>query len=155
MNAIEQAGSAVIIPELTATSKKEVLRELATAAVSQHPELRAEQLQAILEDREELGSTGIGEGVAIPHGKVPGLGEMVLIFGRSTQGIPFAAQDGRPIHLFFLLLAPAVSSTPYLGRLAQISRLLRDHQVRSRLLQAENREELAAILTGDDQTDHA
>ncbi|ADH86870.1 PTS sugar transporter subunit IIA [Desulfurivibrio alkaliphilus] len=148
MNAIEQI---VIITELKATGKKEVLRELAAAAVEQHPGLELEGLCAILEEREELGSTGIGDGVAIPHGKVPELAEMVMVFGRSTQGIPFAAQDGRPVHLFFLLLAPAASSTPYLGRLAELARFLRDHQIRARLQQAESREELARILRDEGQ----
>ncbi|MDF1613830.1 PTS sugar transporter subunit IIA [Desulfurivibrio dismutans] len=154
MNAIKKAEQAVIIPELAAITRKEVLQELAAAAVKQRPELELERLYAILEDREELGSTGLGDGVAIPHGKVPELNEMILVFGRSTNGVPFAAQDGRPIHLFFLLLAPAASSTPYLGRLAELARFLRDPQVRARLLQAENREELMSILQGEDQGDH-
>lgn len=145
MNAIKQA---VIIPELVATTKKEVLRELAVAAAAKHPELDVDRLCEILEDREELGSTGIGEGVAIPHGKIPELAEMVLVFGRSTGGISFAAQDGRPIHLFFLLLSPAKTSAPYLGSLAELARFLRGQRVRAQLLQAESRKELANILRG-------
>ncbi|MFU8819435.1 MAG: PTS sugar transporter subunit IIA [Desulfurivibrio sp.] len=149
MTAISQADQALIIPDMQATSRKEALRELAAAAVAAHPHLDQDHLYQVLEAREELGSTGIGEGAAIPHGKVAGLDEMVLICGRSVRGVAFAAQDGRPIHLFFLLLAPADAATPYLGRLAELARFIRDHLTTARLLQAESRAEMAAILRGD------
>ncbi|MFH7320019.1 PTS sugar transporter subunit IIA [Desulfurivibrio sp. D14AmB] len=149
MTPISQAARALIIPEMTATSKKEALKELAAAARTAHPHLDLDYLHGILEDREELGSTGIGEGAAIPHGKVAGLTEMVLVCGRSVKGVAFAAQDGRPVHLFFLLLAPADTASPYLGRLAELALFLQDHQAMARLLQAETREEMAAILSGD------
>ncbi|HET97770.1 MAG TPA: PTS sugar transporter subunit IIA [Desulfurivibrio alkaliphilus] len=149
MTPISQAARALIIPEMTATSKKEALKELAAAARTAHPHLDPDYLYSILEAREELGSTGIGEGAAIPHGKVAGLEEMVLVCGRSVKGVAFAAQDGRPVHLFFLLLAPANSASPYLEHLAQLARFLQDHQTMARLLQAENREEMAAILGGN------
>jgi nitrogen PTS system EIIA component len=149
MNAINDAEGVLIIPELSATTKKEALRELAAAAVEQAPHLDPDQLSAILEAREELGSTGIGDGVAIPHGKVPGLKEVLVVLGRSSKGVPFAAPDGRPIHLFFLLLAPSAAAAAYLSRLAELARFLRDSQVRARLLQAESREELAASLRGE------
>ena len=80
---------------------------------------------------------------------MPGLEEVLVVLGRSSRGVPFAAQDGRPIHLFFLLLAPSAAATAYLSRLAELVRFLRDPQVRARLLQAESREELAASLRGE------
>lgn len=154
MKIINEAGPAVIVPELATTTKKEVLRELAAAAADQYPQLDIDQLCAILEERENLGSTGIGEGVAIPHGKIPGLDGLATVFGRSTNGIPFAAPDGRPIHLFFLLLAPVENSARYLAALAEVARFFRDHQVRAQLLQAESGEELTAILRGNGGIGH-
>ena len=141
-----QAGDVLIIPALAAINKREVLRELAAAVCARQPELAPEKVRAALESREELGSTGIGDGVAIPHAKLAALTEEVLVCGRSDQGIAFGSPDGRPVHLFFLLLAPTRSGSAYLARLAELARFLRDHQTVSRLLQAESREEIAAII---------
>ena len=136
----------IIISELAALGKREVLRELSAEAVGRISSLNVEKLCADLEAREDLGSTGIGDGVAIPHAKVPGLTEVVVILGRSSKGINFGARDGRPVHLFLALLTPAASSTPYLKLLADNVRFLEDPKVRSRLLQAENHKELEDIL---------
>ncbi len=149
MTAISQADRALLIPELAAASKREVLKELAAAVVAAHPQLQPDHLYRVLESREELGTTAIGDGVAIPHGKVENLTELVLVCGRSTKGVAFAAQDGRPVNLFFLLLAPGDLASPYLGRLAELARFAADHQTMARLLQAESREEMVAILSGD------
>lgn len=143
---MEKIPSALILPELAATSKKETLLELATAVQAQHPVLSAMALRDILLERESLGSTAIGEGIAIPHGKVRGLSGIVLCFGRSSRGIAFDAPDGKPTQIFILLAAPEHAASDYLSCLARISLFLKNPLVRSRLLLAANREELAAIL---------
>ncbi|MDH3899144.1 MAG: PTS sugar transporter subunit IIA, partial [Deltaproteobacteria bacterium] len=113
-----------IIPELRSRTKREVLEELTGALLNFKANLDKEALVEVLLERERLGSTGIGDGIAIPHGKVQDLDELVLSFGRSSQGIEFDSMDGRPTHLFFLLIAPENSAGIHLRALAKISRLL-------------------------------
>jgi PTS system nitrogen regulatory IIA component len=133
-----------IIPELTSMSKDDVLAELAAKVVVRHPAINREELLKILLERERLGSTGIGDGVAIPHGKVMNAGELVLAFGRSLTGVNFNSLDGRPAQLFFLLVAPDEAVGLHLKMLARISRLLKDHVTRKKLLDAPD---AAAIYT--------
>jgi PTS system nitrogen regulatory IIA component len=102
-------------------------------------------------DREGLGSTGIGEGVAIPHGKIPGIDRLVAVFGRSPAGVQFASLDGKPARLFFLILAPENSAGMHLKALARISRLLKDPRFRERLLAAEGAEGLSQVLREADE----
>jgi len=146
MGIISQIPAALILPAIQAASKKETLRELAGAVHAAQPELDPERLYAILQEREALGSTGIGDGIAIPHGKIKGLPEITICFGRSRQGIPFDSLDGKPAHLFFLLLAPEELAVPYLSSLAELSRFLKNPPNRNRLLHAEGVKELLAIL---------
>jgi PTS system nitrogen regulatory IIA component len=143
---LEQLVEDRIVPALAAGSKREALQELAGAASAGIPELRREKVLQVLLERENLGSTGIGEGIAIPHGKLKELGGIVICFGRSRAGIPFDAVDSKPVHLFFVLLAPESAAREYLHTLAQLSRFLKNPSVRARLLQAESQEELRAIF---------
>ena len=107
----------------------------------------------VLLERERLGSTGIGDGIAIPHGKLSGLEEMVVSFGRSREGIAFEAMDGKPVHLFFLLMAPENSAGQHLKALAKISRMLKDANFRKSLLEAKMHEDLFRIIAAkDDET---
>jgi len=124
-----------IIPELRSRTKKEVLEELTGALLNCKANLNKEALVEVLLERERLGSTGIGDGIAIPHGKIKDLDELILSFGRSTQGIEFDSMDGRPTHLFFLLIAPENSAGIHLRALAKISRLLKSAHFRQRLLE--------------------
>lgn len=140
-----------IIPELRSENKKEVLEELTGALLNCKANLNKESLVEVLLERERLGSTGIGDGIAIPHGKVQDLDELVLSFGRSTQGIEFDSMDGRPTHLFFLLIAPENSAGIHLRALAKISRLLKSLHFRKRLLEAETREELFQVIQEEDK----
>ena len=140
-----------IIPELRSENKKEVLEELTGALLNCKANLNKESLVEVLLERERLGSTGIGDGIAIPHGKVQDLDELVLSFGRSTQGIEFDSMDGRPTHLFFLLIAPENSAGIHLRALAKISRLLKSLHFRKRLLEAETREELFQVIREEDK----
>ena len=146
MGLIANIKKDLIIPELHATSKKEVLHELATAVVKQYQGLDEQTLYQILLDRENLGSTGIGDTVALPHGKIKGFGEIAICFGRSRDGIAYDALDGKPAHLFFLLIAPEDTATSYLNCLAELSRFLKNAQTRSRLMQAADPNELLAIF---------
>jgi len=139
-----------IVTDLCGGNKKEVLEELCRALVAWDPELDQDRMVGILLDRERLGSTGVGEGVAIPHGKMADLGRLVACFGRSAKGVEFEAVDKKPVHLFFLLFAPENSAGVHLKALAKISRLLKRPSLREALLSAEGRDALFAILTRED-----
>ena len=125
-----------IIPELSARHKKELLEEMCSILASQEG-LEAEPLLKVLLEREKLGSTGIGDGIAIPHGKSTNLKKLLVAFGRSTAGLDFESMDGKPTHLFFLLMAPNNSAGDHLKVLAKISRLLKDVSFRQGLMEAE------------------
>jgi nitrogen PTS system EIIA component len=140
----------LVIPALTARSKADVLEELASAVSGVHPELDRTRLVQALEDRERLNSTALGDGVAIPHGKLPGLKRVFAAFGRSRQGVDFQSLDGKPTHLFFLLVAPEDSAGAHLKALARISRLLKDESFRVRLLQAADQHELWTTIREED-----
>ena len=123
-----------IIPELRSQDKNGVIKELAEAVVRSEPSLSVDRLYEVLLEREKLGSTGIGSGVAIPHGKLPNLERIVAAFGRSHPGVDFDSQDGEPAHLFFVLVAPENTAGLHLKALAKLSRLLKDAQFRQKLM---------------------
>ena len=102
-------------------------------------------------EREKLGSTGIQDGVAIPHGKFKTLPYMVVLFGRSMKGIDFQAFDNKPTHLFFVLLAPEEATSEHLKLLARLSRLLKKQSLREALLQAKDAEEIYQTLCEEDK----
>ncbi|MDD5634370.1 MAG: PTS sugar transporter subunit IIA, partial [Candidatus Omnitrophica bacterium] len=104
-----------------------------------------------LKEREMLGSTGIGKGVAIPHAKCPKVKEMVAAFGISKSGVDFKSLDGEPTFIFFLLIAPGETPGPHLKALARISRLLDDKFVRDRLKNGKNSQEILKIIKEEEQ----
>jgi PTS system nitrogen regulatory IIA component len=140
----------LVLSDLTARSKTDVLVELATAVSRQHAELDRERLVQALEDRERLNSTALGEGVAIPHGKLSGIKRVFAAFARSKQGVDFHSLDGEPTHLFFLLVAPEDSAGAHLKALARISRLLKDDSFRTRLMQAPDAAALYETIRQED-----
>ena len=140
----------LIVPTLTATTKAGVLDELASAVAAQHREIDRTRLLEALDERERLNSTALGEGVAIPHGKLPGLRRVFAAFGRSPAGVDFQSLDGKPTHLFFLLVAPEESAGAHLKALARISRLLKDEGFRSRLREAPDAEALYRTIREED-----
>ncbi len=140
-----------VVDGLRAETKEGVLRELSESVCLRLPFLSPDILTAILMDREGLGSTGIGEGVAIPHGKVPGIDRLVAVFGRSRAGVQFASLDGKPARLFFLILAPENSAGMHLKALARISRLMKDQGFRGRLLDAEGADGLSKVFREEDE----
>ncbi|SMC26634.1 PTS IIA-like nitrogen-regulatory protein PtsN [Desulfacinum hydrothermale DSM 13146] len=139
-----------IIPELGATTKRQVLEELTDALLKCKPHLDRHRLLEVLLERERLGSTGIGDGIAIPHGKIEDLDQLILSFGRSSAGIDFESMDGKPAHIFFLLVAPENCAGIHLRALAKIARLLNNSGVRKRLQTAASRDEIYAIIRQED-----
>ncbi|WP_305046565.1 PTS sugar transporter subunit IIA [Geoalkalibacter sp.] len=152
MKISELLNPGAIVAELKATEKNALLEELTAALAGVEKGLDRALVVDVLKERERLGSTGIGEGVAIPHGKLKNIDHLMLSFGRSRAGIDFDAMDGRPSHLFFLLVAPEDSVGVHLKTLARISKLLKNAQVRDRLLLAADGSELFRIIT--EEEDH-
>ncbi len=139
-----------VIPELTATTKDGVLEELAGLLVAQIPQATPERLVAVLRERERLNSTAIGDGIAIPHGRLSGTRSVVAGFARSSQGVDFDSVDRQPTHLFFVLIAPDDAAAMHLKALARISRLLKDKAFREQLLALATREQLYDAIVAED-----
>lgn len=150
MKVIDFLRPELIIGQLTATSKPAVLAELASRLAENEPGLDAEALRKVLEERELLASTAIGDGIAIPHGKMDVIGHLVGTLGRSVEGIEFESIDGKPTHLVFMLVAPASSTGVHLKALARLSRLFRDEEFRKRLLAAPDAAGMYEIISEED-----
>ena len=140
-----------IIQDLRSTSKKGILEELSSVLVERGKLPDRDKVVEVLLEREKLGSTGIGDGIAIPHGKMKGIKELVTSFGRSITGVDFESIDNKPTHLFFLLVAPENSAGIHLKALARISRLLKDSSFRNRLMEARDRQDLFRIIAEEDE----
>ena len=139
--------------DLSAANKEGVIQELVHLLVKAG-EIKPsdeEKLVPILLAREALGSTGIGQGVGIPHGKSNAVHQLVGAFGLSRQGVNFDSLDGEPVHIFFLLVAPEDSAGPHLKALARISRLLKDRFFRESLKEAKEDKQLLRIIQQEDQ----
>jgi PTS system nitrogen regulatory IIA component len=139
-----------VMPNLKAKSKPDLIREFGERVAEQYPNLSRDNLVSVLLEREKLCSTAVDEGVAIPHGKISGLSNIIAAFGRSVEGIDFESLDGKPTHLFILLLAPESSSGIHLKLLARISRIFKNPEFRSRLLDAQTEEELYNVIIEED-----
>ncbi len=134
-----------ILPALKVNNKKQVIQELAARAA----ELTGQNERAILEiltQREKLGSTAVGSGVAIPHGKLPKLGRLFGLFARLGRPVDFEALDGQPVDLVFLLLAPESAGADHLKALARVARLLRDPEIARKLRESNDADALYAVL---------
>jgi len=149
MKIVEFLRPEAIISNLAGPSAQAVLAELCRPLCAAH-RLDPQRLLDTLLDRERLGSTGIGEGVAIPHGKVAGLPALVASFGRAPQGIDFRAIDGRPTYLFFTLIAPENSAGAHLKALARISRIFKNPSFRETILKAGGPEEIFRLIEAED-----
>src|SRR5262249_50777540 len=134
-----------IIPALKVNSKKQVLQELAAKATELCGQSERTILE-ILQQREKLGSTGVGNGIAIPHGKLPKLSKLFGLFARLERPVEFEALDGEPVDLVFLLLAPEAAGADHLKGLARVARLLRDADVARKLRDSRDAEALYAVL---------
>lgn len=140
-----------IIPDLKARDKKGVLEELAEVLANHDHSIDRESLVQVLVERERLGSTGIGDGVAIPHGKLYGIERPVISFGRSKRGLDFDSMDGQPAYLFFLLVAPENSSGVHLQVLAKIAKMLKNSAFRKKLMEAHTSAELYQAIIQTEQ----
>jgi len=150
MNISSMLSEDLVVAKLRSGSKRDVLDEMTQALCRVHREIDPARLLAVLEEREKLGSTAIGGGIAIPHGKLPGLDHVLVAFGRSPEGVDFDSVDGAPTRLLFLLVAPEDSSGMHLKALARISRLLKEQEVRERLLACEDRCDLFRAICEED-----
>jgi PTS system nitrogen regulatory IIA component len=150
MNIMDILVKDAVILDLGVRTKRDVLAEMAAALAKVEPRIEADRLLEVLLEREALQSTGIGEGVAIPHGKMPGLDRLVAAFAHSSEGVDFESIDGQPTHHFFLLVVPEHSGGQYLKALARISRFFRNAAFRQRLADAESLEEVIRAIEEED-----
>jgi len=138
----------LVLPELSAGTKSEVLAELVAAAGDIVPGLDVDEAVKVLQEREALGTTGIGDTIAIPHGKMHSIDKIVLVVGRSLTGVEFDALDHKPCHIFFLVLAPEQVAGQHLRVLANISRLLKDEAFRKSYMVADGLDGMWRLLKG-------
>jgi PTS system nitrogen regulatory IIA component len=154
MKILDFLNAKAISFDLKAKDKKGVLQELISLLVKAGEIKDEDKLLKILLAREALGSTGIGQGVGIPHGKTDLVKQLVAAFGISKQGVNFDSLDGEPTYIFFLLVAPEDSAGPHLKALARISRLLKDKYFRDLLREAKDEKMLLKIIGQEDQKRH-
>jgi PTS system nitrogen regulatory IIA component len=150
MKLVEFIDPSAISADLTSAGKLAVLAELAELLARVCPNLDRDEIAEILVERERLATTGIGDGVAIPHGKSAPLHGIQGAVGISRTGVPFDAVDGGPVHIFFALLAPLDSTGDHLKALARVSRILKNPAFRARLLEATNPAEVYDSLVEAD-----
>ena len=142
-----QLSAEDIILNLNAKNKEGVLKELTEVLHRHCSHLELENLQRVVYEREQIGSTGVGNGVAIPHGKVEGLEQILICFGRSQAGVNYDAIDNQPVTLFVLILSPKGETDEYLKTLAQISRLFKKPENRRALRLADSKETVSQVFT--------
>ena len=140
-----------ILPDLHGTDKASVLKELSAPLVEACGVSSHEDLLGILAERERLESTGIGGGLAIPHGRLKNLKQFVVAFGRSIKGVDFDSIDRKPTHLFFVVMAPENSAANNLKLLGRIVTLLKDASFRKRLMEAKTQQEIFQALSQEDE----
>jgi len=151
MKILDFLSADAILTELTATTKKGVLEELVNLLAKQGKVKDAKMTVDVLIEREKLGSTGIGQGIAIPHAKTDQASELVAAFGLARRGVQFDALDGDPVNIFFLLVAPPDAAAPHLKALARISRLLKDKFFRQSLRETKTAAEILKLIKDEDR----
>ncbi|PIV20729.1 MAG: PTS fructose transporter subunit IIA [Deltaproteobacteria bacterium CG_4_8_14_3_um_filter_45_9] len=140
-----------VIPDLQGMDKPSILKELSSVLVKPCQVNSVEELLQVLLDREKLGSTGIGEGIAIPHGRLKKLKKFFISFGRSLKGVDFDSIDRKTSQLFFLVMAPENSAVDNLKLLSRIVTLLKEPSFKKRLMEAPSRKELFQIISEEDE----
>ncbi|MEA3560228.1 MAG: PTS sugar transporter subunit IIA [Candidatus Omnitrophota bacterium] len=143
--------SKAVMVDLKAINKQEAVKELVGSLIKAKEIKDKDSLVKSLLDREALGSTGIGQGVAIPHAKSDGVKKLISAFGLSKKGVNFDALDGEPVYIFFLLVAPLDSAGPHLKALARISRVLKDKIFCTTLRNAKDEKEILKIIKEEDR----
>ncbi|MGA2515861.1 MAG: PTS sugar transporter subunit IIA [Thermodesulfobacteriota bacterium] len=140
-----------VLSDLKGTDKPSILKELSNVLVKPCQVTSVEELLQVLLDREKLGSTGIGEGIAIPHGRLKKLKNFFVSFGRSLKGVDFDSIDQKPSHLFFLVIAPENSAVDNLKLLGRIVTLLKEPSFKKRLMEAPSQRELFQVISEEDE----
>jgi len=149
MKILDVLDNEAILIDLKSKDKIGILNELVEPAARITGIDHKEMVQVLME-RERLGSTGIGGGIGIPHGKLKNLDKLVLGFGLSREGVDFESMDGRPTHIFFLLITPEHSTDLHLKLLARVSRLLKKEPLKEMLMKAKSADEVVSIIGEDD-----
>ncbi len=154
MKLIDVLQKEAILVGLKSKNKKGVIRELVTP-LARMANVDPDDLIRVLMEREKLGSTGIGKGIGIPHGKLKKLDSLILGFGVSHEGVDFESMDGQPVHIFFLLVTPETSIDMHLKMLARISGILKNELFIEKLLNAKDRDEVWEIICREDEVNMA
>ncbi|MGD8271304.1 MAG: PTS sugar transporter subunit IIA [Desulfobacterales bacterium] len=149
MKILDVLPKKAILDDLKSKNKKGILEEL-VVPLAHSTGLNSEDLVRVLMERERLGSTGIGGGIGIPHGKIKDLDSLVLGFGLSRKGVDFESIDGEPTHIFFILITPEDSTGLHLKLLARISRILKNDHFKERLMNAADRDDIFDIIKQED-----
>lgn len=153
MKVMDFLSKGAIVAELKSSKKEDVIKELVDALIigGEIEKRHRNKLIDALMSREELGSTAIGQGVAIPHAKSDCVGKLVAAFGLSSKGVDFDSLDGEAVYILFLLVAPQDSAGPHLKALARISRLLKDKYFRDNLKGCKDDKSIIKIITQEDE----
>ncbi len=141
-----------IVPELKADNKTEVLKELAGIITSNSSNLNYQKTFETLQERENLCSTAMDEGVAIPHCKLHGISNIIIAFGKSSKGIDFDSLDNKTTSLFIMILSPENSSKKHIQALAKISNIFKTNNFRNNILKSDNAEEILELITEEDES---
>ncbi|MDQ1330235.1 MAG: nitrogen system component [Thermodesulfobacteriota bacterium] len=150
MKILDVLRKETILTDLKSKDKKGVIEEL-VASISQVTGKNSNELVQVLLERERLGSTGIGGGIGIPHGKLANLESLIMGFGLSRKGVDFESMDGRPTHLFFLIITPENSTGLHLKLLARISRILKNDTFKKKLMKASGSDDVYSIIEEVDE----
>lgn len=150
MKILDVLRKETILTDLKSKDKKGVIEEL-VASISQVTGKNSNELVQVLLERERLGSTGIGGGIGIPHGKLANLESLIMGFGLSRKGVDFESMDGRPTHLFFLIITPENSTGLHLKLLARISRILKNDSFKKKLMKASGSNDVYSIIEEVDE----
>jgi PTS system nitrogen regulatory IIA component len=150
MRVVDFLRPELVISQLASTSKSDVLAEMSSHLAKTQAGVDPQALRRVLEERELLASTAIGDGIAIPHGKLDSIDHLVGALGRSREGLEFDSIDGKPTHLVFMLVAPSTSTGIHLKALARLSRLFRDAMFRQRLIDAPDGPAIYQVIAEED-----
>jgi len=151
MNLEEVLLESCVISNLKASNKKDAIYEMCESLKKAGLIENVQEVVDVILEREKLGSTGIGEGIAIPHGKMKGIKNIFCVLGKSEKGIDFDSIDKKPVHIIVLLLAPEGSASMHLKMLSRISKILRDTHIRNRLLEMKDARDMYSYILEEDR----
>jgi PTS system nitrogen regulatory IIA component len=137
-----------VVLDMKALTKDEVIEKISKQATHFIADMDSDEMLKVISEREALGSTAIGGGIAIPHAKIPGLDNLLMLMIRSLNGVPFGSKDNRPVHVLILLLAPDTMVTVYLKALANIARMLKTPGIYQKIMESKDKTTLRKLITG-------